>query len=349
MAGASYYDTRAAINRFPIPDGWTKITDPDSHFSDSSTGFEAVAFKSTANPNEIVISYAGTYDKDITGDWAADAGLALGNGSVQLQQAVDYYLQVKAANASNSDAYITLTGHSLGGGLAALVGVFFGVQATTFDQAPFAKSAKTGLLPPDVAADLLQYLQGRSYGDDTAMSEARNEAVSKLTNFLQQRDANGGIPNSNLISNIRVDGEFLSSTFPFSEYSIIGTTMPEDLLTHGQTDISGGDLHSMALLTAFLQSDQSAPASDQTLREATKKLPRLLGMFFDKELFAYRTDDPDNKNLLEEIIQHQKGSDPAVPDMLDCFTSDMWKIAQDGGLTMNSNLDNVPTAITNTL
>jgi len=350
MAGASYISTRSVINRFPVPQGWAEQLDLRAR--NDSSGFEATTFKSTANPNEIVISFAGTNPNSLLDpDNAANIGLAFGNGSVQLQQAVDYYLQVKAANASNLNAHITLTGHSLGGGLAALVGVFFGVQATTFDQAPFANSAESGLLT-DVAANLLQYLQGQTYADPD-MKAARAEVVSKLTNFLQLRDANGGIPNSNLISNIRVDGEFLSSTFPFSEYSIIGTTTSANVLTHGPTDISGGDLHSMALLTAFLQSDQSAAASGQTMREATKKLPSLLEMFFDKELFAYRTDDPDNKNLLEDLIQHQEGLDPTVANdgdnMVGRFTSDMWKIAQDGGLTMNSNLDKVPTAITNTL
>ena len=41
-------------------------------------------------------------------------------------QAVDYYLAVTAANPS---ANITFTGHSLGGGIAALMGVFFGKVA----------------------------------------------------------------------------------------------------------------------------------------------------------------------------------------------------------------------------
>ena len=58
MAGASYIDTRALINRFPIPTDWVKITTPvDSHVSDPSTGFEAIAF---TNGTEIVISFAGT-------------------------------------------------------------------------------------------------------------------------------------------------------------------------------------------------------------------------------------------------------------------------------------------------
>lgn len=43
--------------------------------------------------------------------------------------------------AINPDAQITFAGHSLGGGLAALLGVFFDETAVTFDQAPFRNSA----------------------------------------------------------------------------------------------------------------------------------------------------------------------------------------------------------------
>lgn len=45
MAGASYFDTRASMNRFPIPADWGKITNPDSHYSNPATGFEAVSFQ----------------------------------------------------------------------------------------------------------------------------------------------------------------------------------------------------------------------------------------------------------------------------------------------------------------
>jgi putative lipase involved disintegration of autophagic bodies len=41
------------------------------------------------------------------------------------------------------DTFICL---SLGGGLAALMGVFFGQQAVTFDQAPFANSTTQNVL-----------------------------------------------------------------------------------------------------------------------------------------------------------------------------------------------------------
>lgn len=107
MAGRAYQSTRNAINLFPTAEGWTT-----SRHETQPSGFEAISFQ---RGSEIVISYAGTYDKDITGDQLANAGLATGVGSAQLLQAVEYYLQVKAANPGPPASTITLTGHSLGG------------------------------------------------------------------------------------------------------------------------------------------------------------------------------------------------------------------------------------------
>jgi hypothetical protein len=138
MAGHAYLTTRDEINWLPVPQGWTPflhVPDPDNPSFPTTSGFEAISFQ---RGTDIVISYAGTYDKDTAGDIFADIGLATGLGSAQLLQAAEYYLQVKAANPT---ANITFTGHSLGGGLAALMSVFFGQQAVTFDQAPFARSA----------------------------------------------------------------------------------------------------------------------------------------------------------------------------------------------------------------
>lgn len=165
MAGRSYIDTRPDLNQFPVPAGWTEFFHVPNETFPLDSGFEAIAFQ---RGNEIVISYAGTFDKPkspTNPDFLADAGLATGWGSDQLEQAADYFLRIRAANPA---AQITLTGHSLGGGLAALVAVFFGVPAWTFDQAPFAKSAKTGL-PPDVAANLKSTLLAEYGYSDTAL------------------------------------------------------------------------------------------------------------------------------------------------------------------------------------
>ena len=116
MAGAVYISTRAKINQLSAPNGWEKVTMPqDSYVSDPGSGFEAIAFYNTANPNEIVIAYAGTDPSDITGDWLANGGLATGAGSDQLVQAARFYLDIQGGTSSSSSSTITLTGHSLGG------------------------------------------------------------------------------------------------------------------------------------------------------------------------------------------------------------------------------------------
>jgi hypothetical protein len=115
MAGYSYRTTRSQINSIPAPEGWTPffpVPDPTTASDFPATsGFEGVAFQNTANPNEIVIAYAGTDPSDITGDWLANGGLATGAGSDQLVQAAEYYLAVKAANPDASITRHSLRGH----------------------------------------------------------------------------------------------------------------------------------------------------------------------------------------------------------------------------------------------
>ena len=316
MAGRAYQTTRALVNQFPIPValGWLEIAhvpnNPDFPQFTGADGFEAVAFK---RGNNIVISYAGTNPSDITGDIAADIGLATGFGSVQLLQAAEYYLQVRAANP---DATITFTGHSLGGGLAALIGVFFGKRAVTFDQAPFANSAELNLLTPDVAANLKADLLDRGYSEAT---------LQGLTDFLTVRAGLpiGEIPNSSLIDSINVSGEFLSNV-PWNILDRIG--LPAYIPANAP-GVSGEDLHSQALLTAFLQSMQTAP-SQRALNDVSYQLPDLMGMIFSRDLYRFDTDTA-NPNFLERLVQKEPGN-----AMVTRFTRDLWKLAQDGGLTI---------------
>ena len=318
MAGASYISSRDEINRLPIPEGWEKVVNPDSYFRDPSSGFEAISYQ---RGSEIVISYAGTYDKDYSEDMVANAGLATGVGSTQLLQAVEYYLQVKAAN---SGATITLTGPSLGGGLAALVGVFFGVPAQTFDQAPFAKTA--WFKAPDVMA----YLSSQT--DASGNHLYSDAALKPLASYIEQKEAFGAattfIPNAALISNINVQGEFLSSA-PWTVYDRIGTTT--QTIANSAPGVSGFDLHAQALLAAYLQSDLTAP-SGQALNEVTATVPQLLGMIFDTKLYAYSTSisNTTNVNFLDHLVRHETGGIGGIPAggdaMLTHFAADLNKL-----------------------
>lgn len=308
MAGRVYQSTRGQVNWFPDLQsrGWTELL-----LQQQASGFEAISFQ---KGSEIVISYAGTGSNV---DWWANAGGFFGVTTDQLRQAADYYMQVKAT--APTGATIRFTGHSLGGGLASLMAVFFGQSATTFDQAPFRNSASV-----DVATTLKDYLLNqRGY------SEA---ALQGLTDFINI--AVGVIPGEGNVRDFSVQGEVLSAA------SGLRIGVPTSL-RHGAPDLSlTFDLHSQALLAAFIQSDQTAP-DQSSFRDVTFKLPDVVRMVFDKKLFAFKTDTSD-ENYIERLIRHQNGvaglalgeTTVTADQMLERFTRDLWKLAQDGGLTL---------------
>ncbi|TNC95241.1 MAG: hypothetical protein FD121_1427 [Gallionellaceae bacterium] len=339
MAGAAYISNRDPKNQFPTPPGWLAFAhvpnNPAYPMFTGASGFEAVSFQNATNPNEIVISFAGTDSSSALGDFIyGNIPLASGisvNGADQLVDAVEYYLTVKASVPAGTP--ITITGHSLGGALAALVGVFFGETAYTFDQVPAYLTATSG--PAKLLYDAL-IAKGHTateltvLGNYVAAMDGTNPTPA-ATDTYANRAAN--------ITNINVQGE-VAGLIPTSR---IGNSV--DIVQQNNMLFPQSDLHSQALLTTFLQSNQTA-APNKGLNDVTFKLPDLLKMIFDKNLFAT---DPLNKrdpveNFLERLVKHQAGVQPdpvtgsaaiTADAMITRFTTDLWKLAQDGGLTMN--------------
>jgi Ca2+-binding RTX toxin-like protein len=354
MAGQAYRTTRAELNWIPAPQGWTPffpVPDPTTQIFPVTAGFEATSF---TNGMDIVISFAGT-DPLSPADLAADADLIAGLGSVQLRQAAEYYMQVKAANPN---ANMTLTGHSLGGGLASLIAVFFNETAVTFDQGPFRNSANFAIAT-ELRIDLANKFPASTYPQISQWFDPLDKFILSFDPFGLGWSQDGLVAREAKVTNTSVQGEIASTSNSFK----IGTELLP--LTHGDY-FHPVDLHAQSLLTAFLQSNQTAlvDANNQakSLNQATFKLTDLLGMIFDTNLYY---NDPNNKNnpqrnFLEHLVRHEAGNAPlpqggtiTADAMLTRFTSDLWKLAQDGGMTMNegawsnySNWNNISKALT---
>ncbi len=169
--------------------------------------------------------------------------------SEQLKQAADYYLQVKASAPAGTK--MSFTGHSLGGGLASLMAVFFGESAYTFDQAPFLQSARVFVttdyfgnpVATSVAQGLRTYLAGRVLDPDTELA--------KLDAYISAADPNNPNPNpadtlatrGAQVTNINTQGEFLSSWFGVPSSNRIGS---QENINNSNGGVSGLDLHSQA-------------------------------------------------------------------------------------------------------
>lgn len=311
MAGYVYRSTRTEINGIPKPTGWEPLPGELGYRSDVLTGFEATAQK---NGSDIVIAFAGTYSGFVfpgaVQDLANDVVLFGGLPAPQLIEAARFYERIKQ---TYPDSRISFTGHSLGGGLAALMGVFFDKPAVTFNQAPFVKAATVGM------ALTLQVV--------TAEFGVDKDLLGFLTTSRATREQN--------VSTIAVDGEFLTELFPGMEaVNNLGRLGADPLiLSHGWIDTTLADrmdtLHAMSLLVMLLN-------QDNRLGELSKSLTTLLPSLFDKSLFAFGTDGPD-RNVVEHLIRHQFGVPEfgiAADGMLDGFTADVAKLVEGGTLSL---------------
>ncbi|MCG8046596.1 MAG: hypothetical protein N0E48_13305, partial [Candidatus Thiodiazotropha endolucinida] len=112
---------------------------------DSAIGFYALAYDTNGDGTANVISYRGTdYPqndttpaKDIYHGWSLGAGIT---ASEQGQIAVEFY-QAIVGEGNWRTANISLTGHSLGGGLAGFVGALYDKNATVYDSMTYKAAA----------------------------------------------------------------------------------------------------------------------------------------------------------------------------------------------------------------
>jgi hypothetical protein len=279
LSGRVY--NRTDENRTPLTGGWSEL----QWLKDNPiTGFSAGVYR---KGNDVVISFAGTNESLLKDFDVANIPAGLGLGSPQIFQAAKLVLDVMAANPGAS---ISFTGHSLGGGLASVMAVFFDLQATVFDPAPFELSAKK----PEVLSMVQMYLAANGYSN----SAFNTYALSLGTLFLA-RESN--------VQSRYLAGEALEY-LRFIVPVITGSGL-ETRESIGAQTADMVTLHSMTLLNAILLSD----AFKQALTQQT----RAVEVFSDSTLYArdpQKSTEPDflNKMLNQQLISVAGGASSGI-------------------------------------
>jgi Lipase (class 3) len=329
LAAFIYNDQRggggqATVNTLPVPTGWIELK-PANGFAagDNINNWNPFSFTAGAYLNqstgEIVIAYKGTdflvefknRAFNTLADLVTDVGLALSRKTIGFQNfqqlaASSYFLAVKdwAVQNGYDGSKISFTGHSLGGGLASTMAVWFDRSATTFAEAPFKISTANAIAI--TAAIATMTLQA-----GVTASTAVLEEINKLSPLLVPGLGAVTLTNrQSAVTNISNKGEML-------EYlrAILPTVVGNDRVIDigSQSILNAVSLHSMNLHAAFLYDDR--------LRELAKTIPELIPALIDSKLhFA----DPNSstKDLITFLVNDQIKSGFANDSALKRFTTD---------------------------
>nr|WP_319566450.1 hypothetical protein [uncultured Rhodoferax sp.] len=328
-------------NTLPIPDGWDPIGTPVI----LSDGFMARAYQ---KGSEIVISYAGTTNEDAM-DWLTGnvPGASAGYLAPQITDAAKFYLDVVKNNPGVSN--ISFTGHSMGGGLASLMAVYFDKPAVVFDQAPFQKSADSSTVVSALknALTAAGYTLPSTFSSYIALDptgalipsptrQARDEQVTQIytkgealslasTTMLNFVSAGLGLISPKLwMLGAGVD-KVCGSEIEIDPHA--QTVLDWGTTAWGYTVTSGDPvtLHSITLLAGFLQS----PDFLSVVRAYPELLPRMFSGLY--------ANDPKNKinaNLTDLLVQREYRGEGA----LGALAVDVNKINRTEGLTSLKDL-----------
>lgn len=285
LASAVYNKT--PVNTLPTG-GWQA-----NYVSRDIEGFEVTAY---AKGDDIVIAYAGTNGENggaldfLTGNFPAGLGLP----SIQVQRAMEFYIAVRQANPN---ANISFTGHSLGGGLASLMAVYFDKPATVFDPAPFKLSA--------LNRDTLQFYR------DTLSGEGLRDADfdTYFNDSSRQYDMR-----VNRVTGRTINGEVLVVRTPRAA-TILTSAADVRYDTYGNTGMV--NLHSMLMMGAIISSTDFA--------NMIKKNSVILPLIFDDTLYTSNGQFSNQPDFMAVLMQKAWGSNSGV---LASFSADLNKVGE---------------------
>jgi Ca2+-binding RTX toxin-like protein len=155
------YDAADDLTR-RLPPGFVRLTalEGETGFA----GLRAAAYLNQAT-GELVIAYSGSYELR---ELFTNLSAVTGGGETHLNKALEFAAQARAyaedlTGGPLADGSITLTGHGVGGGFAALVGVATGLSATTFNGMRIgglmsALEERFGARAPDYASRIVNYV-----------------------------------------------------------------------------------------------------------------------------------------------------------------------------------------------
>lgn len=323
LAAGSYWDIRKEDDEFnndaPLPEGWRVVDRFNTPGSgpNATTGFSARVYENIAT-RQIVISYAGTEFDTSSFGLAADflsgnIPLAFGVYGAQALAAAKLYQEVKADPELSDN--ISFTGHSLGGGLASLMAVWFDRQAYVFAPAPFQASAdftQNTLLA--VSQPALYQVKGLLIQQGIALDPAL-ASYNPATDFAS-REAN--------VQAWAIKGELLEANLGMFNW-IEGNSTP--LFNDNEITLDEGNKHSIDLHIAGL-----LVTSFQT---QAGRVPHALTVLMDKNL--YGGDVLGNQQLIiTKLVRNEVGVRDdtgqvllAANGMLTHFTNDLQKLGTD--------------------
>ncbi|HEY0333276.1 MAG TPA: hypothetical protein VGC74_06125, partial [Stenotrophomonas sp.] len=248
---------RPDTNRTELARDWSELRWlPDS----PETGFSAGVYQ---KGSEIVISFTGTNENF---DWVTNLPAGMGLGGIQLKQAMKLVMDTMQQYPG---ATISFTGHSLGGGIASLMAVFFDKKATIFDPAPFQQTA----VNPVTLSALQLALLAEDYRNDEF--EAYMQSLGTLFTEREQNVTSHELAGE-ILALGRLPGTVIAGTITdpvdIGDPSILQTDDPVDLVNAKIT------LHSMLLLNSALASDK--------FRRGVAEHANAVEVFFDPSLYA---------------------------------------------------------------